>query len=142
MIVINTIAWLIIAVVMFVFEAITVGLVCIWFCFGALGAFAAAFFTDNIIIQLVVFVAVSALSFLFVKPLAKKAMPDKKLAESTNRFIGKTAKVTESITSDKGRVLLGDVSWLAKTESNEVIEVGMLVKIVGIKGNILIVEKV
>ncbi|MGN1318860.1 MAG: NfeD family protein [Lachnospirales bacterium] len=136
----NTLAWLVIAVLMFVFEAITVGLVCIWFSFGALGAFLVSFLTDNIIIELFVFIIVSALSFLFVKPVMKKAMP-KKNEESLNKFIGKKGKVIEEINKLGGRVLLGDVSWLAKSLNEETIEKDAIVKVVDLKGNVLIVEK-
>ncbi len=138
----STLAWLIAAVVLFIFEAITVGLVCIWFCFGALAAFAAAFFTENIVIQLFVFVLVSAISFIIARPVFKRAMPNKTNTNSTSRLIGKTAKVTEEITVQGGRVKVGDVSWIAKSSiKNDIIEVGALVKIIDTTSNVLTVER-
>ncbi len=136
----NTAAWLTIAVIMFIFEAITVGLICIWFSFGALGAFAVTFVTDNIIIQLIVFAAVSALSFMIVRPLMKKTMPVKDNTNSTNRLIGKSGRVIEKIDEYNGRVMVGDVSWIAK--SKDIIEEGTIVKIIKAEGNVLTVEQV
>lgn len=136
----STIGWLILSVVLIIFEAITVSLVCIWFGIGALVSFLVSFATDNIFIQLGVFIIVSALSFLFIKPVFKKALPEKSITNSTSRLIGKTAVVTEDIDNNKGRVLVGDVSWLA--QSNEVIKKGETVKITNATSNILTVEKI
>lgn len=137
----NTVAWLIIAVVMFVFEAITVGLVCIWFSFGALGAFLISLLTDNIIIQLLVFIAVSAISFIVVKPAFKKLMPKSDNTNSTNRLIGKSGKVIEEINENMGRIQIGDVSWLAKSSDESIIPIGSMVRVKDAISNTLIVEK-
>lgn len=135
----NTAAWLVIAVILFFFEAITVSLVCIWFCFGALGAFALSLFTTNILIQLIAFVVVTALSFALVKPFFKKFKSQANTENSTSRLIGKTVKVVDEITESSGRVIAGDVTWMAK--SSDVIKVGTMVKITDIKSNTLIVER-
>lgn len=138
----SSLAWLIIAAVLFIFEAITVGLVCIWFSLGALGAFAVSFFTENIIIQLLIFALISAVSFIFVKPVFGKIMPERTNTNSTSRLIGKTAVVTEKITPSSGRVKTGDISWLAKSsEENDVIETGTSVKIIATNSNVLTVER-
>lgn len=136
----SSIAWLIISVILFVFEAVTIGLVCIWFGIGALGAFLVSFATSNIFIQLIVFVIVSALSFLFIKPVFKKMLPDKDITNNTSRLIGKTAVVEEEINALGGRVKIGDVSWIAK--ANEVIEKGAMVKITYAQSNTLTVERI
>lgn len=138
----TTIAWLIIAVILFMFEAITVGLVCIWFGIGALGSFIVSFATDNIILQLIVFVIITAVSFIIIKPLFKKIMPEKSNTNNTNRLVGKTAKVIEEISFEKGRVLIGDVSWLAQSNDQNVIEKDSLVKIIDTNSNTLIVKKI
>lgn len=138
----SSLAWLITAVVLFIFEAITVGLVCIWFSFGALGAFAVSFFTENIIIQLLAFALISAVSFLFVKPVFKKIMPERTNTNNTTRLIGKTVIVVEKITPNSGRVKVGDVIWMAKSkEENDVIEIGTSVKITNTNSNTLTVER-
>lgn len=138
----SSLAWLIVAVILFIFEAITVGLVCIWFSFGALGAFAVSFFTENIIIQLLVFVLISAVSFLFVKPVFKRIMPERTNTNNTTRLIGKTVIVIEKITPNSGRVKVGDVSWMAKSkDGNDVIEIGTSVKITDTNSNTLTVER-
>lgn len=138
----SSLAWLIVAVILFIFEAITVGLVCIWFSFGALGAFAVSFFTENIIIQLLVFVLISAVSFLFVKPVFKRIMPERTNTNNTTRLIGKTVIVIEKITPNSGRVKVGDISWIAKSKyENDVIEINTPVIITDTNSNVLTVER-
>lgn len=134
------IAWLALAVILFIFEAITVGLVCIWFSFGALGGFFVALFTDNIIIQIIVFVAVTLITFCTIKPIFKRVIPQRTSTNSTDRLIGRQGKITEAIKNGNGRVLVGDVSWIAT--SKEDIEKDALVKVVSAQGNTLTVERV
>ena len=64
--------WIGIAVVMAVIEASTVQLVSVWFVIGALCAALASIFTDNIVIQTVVFVAVSLVALVITRPLVQK----------------------------------------------------------------------
>ena len=67
-----TIIWLVLAVVMAVVEGMTVQLVSIWFCIGAVAACITSLFTDSILIQGVVFVVVSAIALLVTRPLVKR----------------------------------------------------------------------
>ena len=128
------IAWLALAVILFIFEAITVGLVGIWFSFGALGGFFVALVTDNI------FVAVTLITFCTIKPIFKRVIPQRTSTNSTDRLIGRQGKITEAIKNGNGRVLVGDVSWIAT--SKEDIEKDALVKVVSAQGNTLTVERV
>ncbi len=64
--------WLIISGVFFVLEMITVGFLVFWFGIGALLTAIVSIFTDNIIIQMAVFVISSTLLLFLTKPLVKK----------------------------------------------------------------------
>lgn len=138
----TSIAWLIFAIVMFIFEAMTVGLVCIWFGLGALVAYIVSLFTDVIIIQLIVFVIATILSFIVIKPIFKKFIPQTdNNTNNTSRLIGRNVKVIKQIDDNDGRVLVGDVSWIAKSNDNSIIEVDTMVKIIDVNGNTLTVKK-
>ena len=67
-----TIIWLVLAVVMAVLEAATVQLVSIWFVIGSVAACVTSLFTDNILIQAIVFVAVTGIALIATRPLVKK----------------------------------------------------------------------
>ena len=64
--------WLIAMVLFGVLEAVTVGLTSIWFAVGALAALIAASFEAAVLVQIVIFLVVSFLTLLLVRPLAQR----------------------------------------------------------------------
>lgn len=64
-----SIIWLIAFVVFLVAEAVTVGLVSIWFAAGALCALLTSLAVDNFWVQMAVFLAVSAAALCALRPL-------------------------------------------------------------------------
>ena len=91
--------WLIIAIVLGVVEVVTVNLVSIWFVISSILAMVVSMFTDNLYIQIGVFVIIGVL----LMPISKKIYNKiKKNNVSTNidRIIGMKGIVTEDITKD------------------------------------------
>ena len=101
-----TVLWLIALIVFAVGEAITVGLTSVWFAVGALGALIAAGFGAALWLQVVVFLALSGVTLLLVRPLAKKFLTPRYQATNADRVIGATALVTEEIDNLKGSGLV------------------------------------
>ena len=64
--------WVGLALLALLVEAGTSQLISIWFSLGALGAAVSCIFTDNIVIQLFVFIIVTTLSLVLTRPLVKK----------------------------------------------------------------------
>ena len=75
--------WFALVFVFLIFEAITINLVTIWFAFGSVCAYITSYFTENIVIQLIVFTVATAISLLIVKPLALKLL---KRGNENNNF--------------------------------------------------------
>ena len=69
--------WLAVIVIAFVFEAVTMDLVSIWFAIGAILAFIASFISENIAVQLVVFFGSSLVLLAFTRPVAVKYLKPK-----------------------------------------------------------------
>ena len=67
-------SWIILAAVMIIIEIITLGLSSIWFAAGAIGSAITAAFDGPEWLQVVVFVVVSTVFLLLLKPLAKKKL--------------------------------------------------------------------
>lgn len=137
-----TVMWLGLALILFIIEAATVGMVCMWFGIGAIISMLCSYFITNIYIQWTIFIVVSVIMLVLLRPLAKKVMSNN--AESTNvsALIGKTAFLTEEINEESyGRVKFGDISWIAVSSQGETIKKGEKVKVVLVKGNKLVVEK-
>lgn len=137
-----TVLWLIALIVFAVGEAITVGLTSVWFAVGALGALIAAGFGAALWLQVVVFLALSGVTLLLVRPLAKKFLTPRYQATNADRVIGATALVTEEIDNLKGSGLVnisGQV-WIARSAHDVVIQPGREVKVLRIEGVKVFVE--
>ncbi len=131
--------WLTVFIVLLLLEICTVNLVSIWFAIGAFVSFFAAFFTDNVIIQMVVFIIISGLTLFVTKPFVKR-VKSKKIMTNLDRVIGMEAIVTEDISKlHVGEVKVDGKRWSAK--SNENISKGEIVEVEKIDGVKLIVKK-
>ncbi len=136
-----TFVWTIAFLGLLLIEFLTVGLVCIWFALGALGALITSFITESVLVQTIVCVLVSIISLIVSKPLVKKFKVNKFEPTNTDRVIGKKAKVTKEISSDEyGEVVIFGTYWLATSDKKQ--KVGTEVVVERIDGNKLIVKKV
>lgn len=136
-----TTLWLVIMVLFLIVEAATVGLVCIWFAVGALAALIVALLGAGIWLQIVIFIAVSALALYFTRPLVKKYVNSKVEPTNADMVIGKECRVTETVDNiaGTGAVYVDGKTWTARSESDEVIPEGTLVTAKSINGVKLIV---
>lgn len=73
----NYIGWLIVFVVFAALELISLGMTCIWFAIGALAACVTSLFTGNWIIQAIVFIVVTVIVLLVLRPIAVKYIKTK-----------------------------------------------------------------
>lgn len=136
--------WLIALILFTIGEAVTVGLTSIWFAVGALGALIAASLGGHVLLQIILFFVLSAVSMLLVRPLAQKFLKPKYSATNADRVIGATALVTETIDNmtGKGLVNISGQVWTARSDQNVVINPGTEVKILRIEGVKVFVEAV
>lgn len=138
-----TVMWLVLGVILFVIEGLTVGLVCLWFGIGAIAAMLSTFIFTNIYIQWIVFIIVSLISLVLLRPLVKKSAYIPKTKTNASSLIGQKTILVESIEENKyGRLKFGDISWIAVSANGETIDKGEKVKVVSIDGNKLVVEKI
>jgi len=101
-----------------------------------------AFFTADWNILIPVFVIFSALFLMFLRPLLIKSRTNGQKTGVEEKYIGKTAKVVETVTSNSGVISLYDERWNARSQSGEDLEIGSVVKIVRNESLMLYVEKV
>lgn len=136
--------WIIAMVVFLVIEAVTVGIVSIWFAIGALFAMVTAMLGANLWVQIAVFIVVSAITLYFTRPLVKKYVNNKVEPTNADMLIGKECRVVEAIDnlSGTGAVYVDGKTWTARTVDEEVIPEGQLVKAERIEGVKLIVSKI
>jgi len=138
--------WIALMLLLLGIEAATAQLTTIWFALGALAAAIVAATTANhdktILMQVLVFVVVSALALAATRPLVKKFTLKKVHRTNADRNIGEKALVTETINNieGKGAVKVKGIVWTARNVSDCPVEAGGYVEIVAIEGAKLIVK--
>ena len=123
-------------------EAATVGLTSIWFAAGALCALIAALLGGVLWVQITLFLAVSLLCLLAVRPLARRLLNSRVEPTNADRVIGEQAQVTEDIDNIQGRgaVVIRGVVWTARSEDGSPVPAGSLVRVLRIEGVKVFVE--
>ena len=136
--------WLGAAVLFGVVEALTAGLVSIWFVAGAAAALIGALLGAGTGVQVALFLAVSAAALAATRPLVRRFTKDGTVATNADRALGETAKVTEAIdnAASTGAVYVDGKTWTARSADGSVIPVGATVKVLRMEGVKLFVEKI
>ena len=105
--------WLAVAVILAIIEMSTVNLVSIWFIISSILAMIISLFTQNIIIQMAIFVLGGTLLLIITKDAIKKILPVK-TKTNIDRIIGMKGIVTEKITKKTpGEVKVDGKRWTA-----------------------------
>ncbi len=135
--------WVLIAVVFAVIEGFTMGLTTIWFTVGGVAACIIALLGGPILLQVAVFLIVSVILLYFTRPLAEKRLKIGHEKTNINQMIGATCMVVEKIEPyHTGQVRYNGMVWTAVSRDHkETLEKGELVRITGIEGVKLIVER-
>lgn len=135
--------WMVMLIVCIVAEASTMHLISIWFAVGALAALIAATLNASVTVQILLFVAVSAILLASLRQIVSRFLKVKGEKTNADRIIGETAIVTEKIDNmnASGQIKLMGQSWTARSVDESIIEVGEKVKICAISGVKAIVEK-
>lgn len=135
----NFYIWLLLAVILGIIEISTTNLVSIWFVISSLLAMVSSLFTDNILIQIAIFVLVGVL----LMPISRKLYSKIKMNNSkTNidRIIGMKGIVTEDIIKDNiGEVKVDGKKWSACSDTD--ISKGENIKVLSINSVKLKVKK-
>ena len=134
---------LVIAVVLGIFEAATVALVSIWFAIGAVAAMVPAYFNAPFWVQILVFILVSALCFVFTRPFFKKIIRVNKQPTNVDRLVGQEGVATDDIENIecRGKVIISGLTWSARSETGELIPQGAVVTVKKIEGATLVVKR-
>lgn len=126
--------------------ACPIHLVSLWFAAGSLVAMIAAALHAEIWLQIVLFVAVSAVLLASLWPFTRKFLKPKLEKTNVDAIIGQQGHVTEDINNidANGQVKLGGMYWTARSVSGAKIPKGTLVQveyIEGVKAFVAVVEE-
>ncbi len=133
--------WLGLAVVFAIIEAVTLGIVSIWFAIGALVAMLFAFVIDSFMIQLVIFLAVSLLLVFTTRKIGMERLRIGKEKTNLDSLIGQSALVTKEINPfEPGEIKVDGKMWRAVSQSDTVYVVGNKVEVLKIEGVTMILK--
>ena len=135
--------WFVVIILAAVIEMNTMDLSSIWFSAGALFAFIFALLNAGWIVQLIIFIFVSGLLMILVRPVVKKYLKTNIISTNSDRLVGKVAVCTREIRhGERGEVKIDGKFWLAVTSGEEDIDVEEKVEVLAIEGVKLIVDKI
>ena len=101
-----------------------------------------ALFIKSWIVLTFIFVVLSILSILLLRPILIKQKESKERETGMEgKYIGQVVKVIEPVTKFSGAITIYDERWEARVESDETIPVGSEVRIVKNESLVLTVEK-
>lgn len=138
----NAMIWLILFVVLVVFEIATMGLTTIWFAAGSLVAFFASLFHVTWWLQFILFIVVSLIMLIFTRPFAVRYINKHTQKTNIDSIIGQTGRVIAQIDNAQasGYVVVNGIEWAARSTDAGVIEIDTMVTVKAIEGVKLIVE--
>lgn len=136
--------WLILFVVLVVFEIATLGLTTIWFAAGSLVAFFASLLHAAWWLQFILFIVVSLIMLIFTRPFAVKYVNKHTTKTNLDSIIGQTGRVIAKIDNAQasGYVVFNGNEWAARSVDGSVIDIDTMVTIKSIEGVKLMVEPI
>ena len=136
----QAIGWLAATLFFAFIEASTFNLVSVWFAVGGAAALISCIFTGSLRVQSAVFVAVSILCLLALRPLtARLRRPLTPTNGDLN--VGRTATILTPVTDDApGRARLDGVDWNAQAVPGASFAPGDKCRVAAIRSTTLIVE--
>ena len=134
--------WIAIGVFFLVVELSTAALVSIWFVPAAIITCLLSFVIDSALLQIVIFVFLSAIfmviSLKIYKKYIKKPVDE---VDQNEKLLGKIVIVTDTTDGINGRVRMGDIYWKAITENGEELSENEKAVIRSVQGTTLVVTK-
>ena len=136
--------WVAAMVLFGIMEAATVNLVSVWFVGGALAALVVQLLGGGVWFQIIVFLLVAGGLLACLRPFVRKFVNPVHTATNADAAIGRQAYLTETVDNlrETGALKLDGKEWTVRSEHNEILPAGTLVRIVRMQGVKLYVEPV
>ncbi|MCD8341966.1 MAG: NfeD family protein [Clostridiales bacterium] len=134
---VDMVIWLVLLVAFSAAEAVTVGLVSLWFALGSLCALLMSLFIENIWAEISIFLLVSIVTLLLLRPLVNRYFSEKDMKRTNlDLVVGTDGVVLEEIDNlfAKGQVKVRGQVWSARSQSGQTISAGTVVTVLRIEG--------
>jgi membrane protein implicated in regulation of membrane protease activity len=134
--------WGILAALFIVAEILTAGFFLLWFGVGAGVAALLAYLNLGMAWQLVAFIVVSLVLFIWSRRFADRVTVEQPPGIGADRLVGRTGMALENIDNSKntGRVRLDREEWRAESETGAVITSGAPIEVTRVSGAHVVVK--
>lgn len=133
--------WLIVAIFFGIIEAMTLGVVSIWFTIGAFMTMLVTFIIDSFLIQLIIFIFISMVLVFTTRQIAVEKLKIGQYKTNIDELIGKEALVIKRILPhEAGEVKVEGKIWRAVSDSKQIYEVSEVGTILRIEGVTIILK--
>ena len=132
------------AVIAFVIiEAATYQLVSVWFAVGSVGGMIAYMLGFGFGAQMAVFLILSVITLLCLRPLSMKLLKPKGLKTNADSLVGKEVLITKAVSNvgASGEGKINGMTWTVRSEDGSDIDKGAVAVVKKIEGVKLIVER-
>jgi len=137
-----TAIWFWMAIILIIIEMETFGLISVWFVFGAIVAGIASIFISSVIIQAIIFIAVSIVLMIMLRSYAVNNFRNKTVKKNN---IDELADLPNELLTDVsgnsyGEIKLQGKIWRCLSETNSTYEAGTSVTVLRVDGNTIIIK--
>ena len=135
--------WILGIVAFIVLEGVSYQLISVWFAIGAAGGLIAYAAGADFTLQLIIFIAVSAVCIVCLRPVSRKLLKGKETKTNADALVGKDVLVTKEINNlrGEGEGRVSGMTWTLRSQDGEIIPEGETVICVKIEGVKLIVKR-
>jgi len=135
--------WAILGLLLIALELVTPSFFIIFFGLGALAASAAAALGYSIFVQLLVFLVITLIGFVFLRKYSLKMQGGAATQTNYEALVGKMGVVTKTIAVETGlgQVRVRGEDWSALAETRAEIAQGEMVEVLAVSGVRLIVRR-
>jgi membrane protein implicated in regulation of membrane protease activity len=135
--------WVALVIIFAVIEVLTFGLTTVWFAIAALIMVFLSFLKIPLAVQVLIFLAISAVLFIFTRPLAIKKLKMGKEKTNVDSLVGKHVLITKTIGEfEKGEAKLNGLIWTARSENDTEIVEGTKCEVLRVEGVQIIVRPI
>lgn len=138
----STAIWFWMALIFTVIEIETLGLVSVWFVFGAIAAMIISIFVSSVAVQAIVFITISILLIIFLRSYAVNNFRNKTVRKNNIEELTELpcVIVKDVEAHDLGEIKLQGKIWRCRSDSGATYKEGDHPNVLRIEGNTIILE--
>ena len=127
----------------FILEIFTPGMFFLNFAIGAIISSIIAVYYPSVNVAVISFALLSILSLIILRPiLIKNLKKDEQKTGIEEKYIGKTAKITEKIDDENYKISIYGEVWQAKSQDGEIFEINDTIEIAKNESIVMYIKRV